>query len=132
MKGLTHLHQGELEDAEDELQKAARWSQNLEQKMIMLNNLGALTWSKLGRHFCSNLFHSNITYSFPLFSTVNLTCFDHLWLPLSGLTFTERVAAQDTTVIDEVALAWMRRDVLYFGYKAVDGGSVSPDGKDPG
>ena len=49
LKGLTHLCQGEMEDAEDELQKAARWSQNLEQKMITLNNLGALTWSKLGQ-----------------------------------------------------------------------------------
>ena len=54
LKGLTHLHQGELEDAEDELQKAARWSQNLEQKMITLNNLGALTWAKLG-HYCPTL-----------------------------------------------------------------------------
>ena len=48
LKGLAHLHRGELEEAEDELQKAARWSQNLEQKMISLSNLGALTWSKLG------------------------------------------------------------------------------------
>ena len=73
LKGLTHLHQGELEDAEDELQKAARWSQNLEQKMITLNNLGALTWAKLGSHFHPTLPHSNVNLT-PLFSTATLTC----------------------------------------------------------
>ena len=48
-----------------------------------------------------------------------------------GLTFTERVVTQDTTsVLDESALAWLRRDVLHFGYKAVDGTSTSSsDGK---
>jgi len=132
LKGLTHLYQGELEDAEDELQKAARWSQNLEQKMITLNNLGALTWTKLGHYYpilpstyltnINTLFHSSIIY---------LICF--VFLILSGETFTERrvIDSQDITnvLLDESTLAWMRRDVLYFGYKAVDGTNSTSGGK---
>ena len=68
LKGLTHLHHGELEDAEDELQKAARWSQNLEQKMITLNNLGALTWAKLGHYY--PLLPYPYTHTIPLCSVL--------------------------------------------------------------
>lgn len=43
--GLTHLHEGEVHEAETHLQLAARWADTLPAQMAALNNLGVLYWT---------------------------------------------------------------------------------------
>jgi hypothetical protein len=46
--GLSHYFKGEMDDAEQFLQMAARWSLNPAQNAVALNNLGTLSWTRLG------------------------------------------------------------------------------------
>ena len=49
--GLSSLHKNDLMDAEQYLQMAARWSQSYKENAIALNNLGTLSFMKLGLSF---------------------------------------------------------------------------------
>lgn len=52
--GLLYLLLSEIDEAEQYLQMAARWSQTSKDSMIALNNLGVMCWFQLGLSLTQN------------------------------------------------------------------------------